>query len=182
MAALHEALKSLGPVKFAETPVDDLPSYLSPLFASGELIVDSVPVASSTDSSTPPTPATPGRSEGFAKIHVSSSNVQGPPPAPEVEALRKEWKPVKLSAKENPLNINVYKCSGKDGNGAWFARRSVHEGLSFDKWKRAFQNELPQSMKSEVMGEGNVRGIGAEKRLEEYDVEGLGKLEGPSLI
>ena len=73
----------------------------------------------------------------------------------------------------------VYKLGGKDGNGAWFARRSVHEGLGFKKWKLALQREFPESLEVQGgPGEGNIRGIGGERRVERRAVEGVGTIEG----
>jgi hypothetical protein len=177
MAALHEALKTLGPIDHAETPTNDLKPFLSNAFTNGQLIVDSVPIPP------PPTTALDTRprssSTASSSSDIAPSNARTPPPASHVEALQKEWKPVKLAANANPLGMNVYKLGGKDGKGAWFARRSVHEGLGFSKWKKALEREFPETMKVQGgPGEGNIRGIGGEKRVEFQHVEGLGKLEG----
>ena len=96
------------------------------------------------------------------------------------ESLQKEWgKPMKLNAKDNPLGVTVYKCSAKDGRGSWFARRSVHEGLGFKKWKLGLQKEFPESMAVQGgPGVGNIRGIGADRRVERMTVEGTGTAEG----
>ena len=73
----------------------------------------------------------------------------------------------------------VYKLAGKDGKGAWFARRSVHEGLGFRKWKLGLQKEFPESLKVQGgPGEGNIRGIGGERVVESISVDGMGQLEG----
>jgi hypothetical protein len=86
---------------------------------------------------------------------------------------------VKLSPKDNPLGISVYKLGAKDGKGSWFARRSIHEGLGFEEWKRGLEREFPETMKGQSgPGQGNIRGIGAEKRVEYRRVEGSGKMEG----
>ena len=75
--------------------------------------------------------------------------------------------------------MNVYKLGAKDGKGAWFARRSVHEGLGFTKWKKALEREFPETMKVQGgPGEGNIRGIGGESRVEFMTVEEVGKMEG----
>lgn len=77
----------------------------------------------------------------------------------------------------------VYKLGGKDGNGAWFARRSVHEGLGFKKWKLGLQREFPESLEVKGgPGEGNIRGIGGERRVERRSIEGVGTVEGRSSI
>lgn len=69
--------------------------------------------------------------------------------------------------------------AGNDRHGAWFARRSVHEGLGFTKWKRAMQREFAKSLAVEGgPGEGSVRGIGADRRLERKVVDGVGQLDG----
>jgi hypothetical protein len=99
-----------------------------------------------------------------------------------VEALQKEWKQVKMNPRENPLGMSVYKLGGKDGRGSWFARRSVHEGLGFTKWKKGLEKEFPETMKVQGgPGEGNIRGIGGERRVAYKNIEGVGKMEGRSL-
>ncbi|KAH6681624.1 hypothetical protein B0J14DRAFT_679632 [Halenospora varia] len=178
MAALHDALKTLGPLDFSETPLDDLKPFLSQAFTAGQLIVDSVPI--------PAPPGDPisldGRSRASSSAssasEISPSSARSPAPGKEVEGLQKEWKSVKMNARDNPLGMNVYKLGGKDGKGSWFARRSVHEGLGFTKWKKGLEKEFPETMKVQGgPGEGNIRGIGGEKRVAFKDVEGVGKME-----
>ena len=80
------------------------------------------------------------------------------------------------------MGIGVYKLSGKDGR-AWFARRSVHEGMPYTKWKNALQREFPESLDVQgAPGEGNIRGIGAERRVIKKVVDRVGGLEGRSGI
>ena len=177
MAALHEALKALGPTDFSETPIDDLNPFLSSAFSAGQLIVDSVPIAAPTEDL-----ATEGRSRAVSNASSASeievSPARSEPPPADVLALQKEWKGVKLAPRDNPLGMSVYKLGAKDGKGAWFARRSVHEGLGFEKWKRALEKEFPETMKGgSAPGEGNIRGIGGERRVEYKNVEGVGKME-----
>lgn len=184
MAALHEAFKSLGPCDFNDAPLDDLENMLSEAFKKGQLLVDSVPIPAPTGDSV----SSDGRSRSnttsstaSSASEISISSARSTPPPPDVEALQKEWKSVKMNPKENPLGMGVYKCSGKDGKGAWFARRSVHEGLGFTKWKKGLEREFPETMKVQGgPGEGNIRGIGGERRVEYKNVEGVGKLEGKS--
>lgn len=77
------------------------------------------------------------------------------------------------------MGMSVYRCAGKDGRGAWFARRSVHEGLGFRKWKLGLQREFPETLEVQGgPGEGNIRGIGGERRVERKCVEGVGVVEG----
>ena len=184
MAALHESLKSLAPVTFDSISTDapELNSYLRKHFLACQLLIDSVPP--------PPPPPTSGPYTGRNRSGTASSTASGisdisqsaarsEPPVSEHELLQKEWgKPLKMSAKENPLGIGVYKLSGKDGRGAWFARRSVHEGLSFDRWKAGLEKEFPESVEVEGgPGAGKVRGIGGERRVERVQTD-EGTMEG----
>ena len=182
MAALHNALKTLGPADFSDTPLDDLKPFLANAFSSGQLIVDSVPIPAPSDdtlSFEARSRANTISSTASSASEISLSSHRSSPPPADVEALQKEWKPVKLNPKENPLGMNVYKLGGKDGKGAWFARRSVHEGLGFTKWKKGLEREFPETMKVQGgPGEGNIRGIGGERRVEYKNVEGVGKMEG----
>lgn len=179
MAALHDALKTLGPIDFEQTNLDDLKPFLSDAFSNAQLIVDSVPIPAPSGASSPET----GRSRSASSAsEISLSSARPASPPADVEALQKEWKQVKLNAKDNPLGMSVYKASGKDGKGAWFARRSVHEGLGFTKWRKGLEREFPETMKVQGNpGEGNIRGIGGERRVAYKNVEGVGKMEGKHL-
>ena len=181
MAALHSALTSLGPTPYSAVPqdVESITSYLQSAFRSAQTIIDSVPLP-------PPSGLQTGRprSSTSASIasnvsEISSSSARSDPLDPENAPLQKEWgKPIKLNAKDNPLDMSVYKLGGKDGKGAWFARRSVHEGLGFKKWKLGLQREFPESLEVQGgPGEGNIRGIGGERRVERKNVEGVGTVE-----
>ena len=181
MSELHEALKLLQPRDFSEVPTSDLQPFLQELLSKCELIANSVP---------PPPGGTPFSSAQLTRPKDNSpatclddltiSQARRPPSLPEQEALQNSWgKPVKLSKQDAALGITVFKMAGHDRHGAWFARSSVHEGLGFEKWKRAMMREFPESLEVEGgPGEGNVRGIGGDRRVEEIEVKGLGKLEG----
>lgn len=180
MAALHNALKTLSPTPFSSVPTEttELKKYLQDAFHRAQVLIDSVPL--------PPHPDT-GRSRANTTTSIASnaseispSPARSDPPRAEHAVLQKEWgKPYKLTPKENPLGMTVYKLAGKDGKGAWFARRSVHEGLGFDKWKKGLQREFPKTMEVQGgPGEGNIRGIGAERRVEKHVVEEVGMAEG----
>lgn len=66
-----------------------------------------------------------------------------------------------------------------DRHGAWFARRSIHQGMGFAKWKVAMQREFAASLAiSGHPGAGAVRGIAADRRVESQEVDGIGKVEG----
>ncbi|KAL9027955.1 MAG: hypothetical protein Q9196_003606 [Gyalolechia fulgens] len=181
MSALHAALQSLGPADFSHVPTEEsaIKDYIQQLFTHAKIIIDSVP---------PPleAPTPPARSRANTTTsnlsnasNLSASQVRSDPIDPANTSLQKEWsKPIKLGAKENPLGISVYKLGGTDGKGAWFARRSVHEGMGFRKWKLGLQREFPETMEVQGgPGEGNIRGIGGERRVEKVAVEGVGTIE-----
>lgn len=181
MAALHTALQALSPTDFTSVPLHDLGGYLHETFSKAQVLIDSVPLPGPESV----TPTARSRSNTVSSIasnasEISASSARSADPVPEHISLQKEWgKALKLGAKENPLGISVYKLSGKDGKGAWFARRSVHEGLGFAKWKRGLEREFPESMAVQGgPGQGNIRGIGGEKRVEREIVAGVGKMEG----
>lgn len=170
--SLHEALSHLRPKPFDEIPTSDLSSYLRTTFDNAEIIANSVP---------PP----PHYSFLPSTIPESKSAAQDSPSAPpsfendEYKGLWSHWgKPLKMSQKDNALSIPMYKMAGHDRHGAWFARRSVHRGLAFERWKACMQREFEESMAVEGgPGEGAVRGIAADRRVEERSVDGEGRLE-----
>jgi Protein of unknown function (DUF3074) len=181
MAALHSALQSLGTCKFDKIPrsPSELEPFLQVLFQQSQLILDSIPIPPPEDKlqSRPRSHTTTSVASNASEI--SSSSARSAPPIPEHAALQKEWgKPVKLNAKDNPLNMAVYRMGGKDGRGAWFARRSVQEGLGFAKFKKSLEMEFPESLAVQgAPGEGNVRGIGGDKKVEDISVPGKGRVE-----
>lgn len=180
MSLLQKALENLRPKDFSEVPQDDLNLFLADLFSKAELIANSVP---------PPPNGTPFELSKRARSDVNGartaadltvSSVRRPSPTKEQEEIQKAWgKPLKMSSKDNATGISVFKMAGHDRHGAWFARTSVHEGLGFTKWKRAMMREFPESLEVQGgPGEGNIRGIGGDRRLEDIEVKGVGKLEG----
>lgn len=183
MAALHKALETLSPTPFSAFPTaeSEATTYLQTAFQKAQTIIDSVPLPPPTDPLVTGRPrSTTSASTASNVSEISSSSARSDPIDPANVGLQKEWgKPIKLNAKDNPLGMAVYKCSGKDGNGAWFARRSVHEGLGFTKWKLGLQREFPETLQVQGgPGEGNIRGIGGEKRVERKEVAGVGVVEG----
>ncbi|RDW71252.1 hypothetical protein BP6252_07815 [Coleophoma cylindrospora] len=181
MAALHNALKSLGPTEYSDVPISSpeaLTPYLSDAFSAAQLIVDSVPNAAPSGNSVTSEQRERASSTASNASEMEISDARSSPPPADVEALQKEWKPVKLNPRDNPLGISVYKLGGKDGKGAWFARKSVHEGLGFTKWKKSLEREFPETLKVQgAPGEGNIRGIGGERRVEYKSIEGVGNVE-----
>ena len=187
MAALHSALQVLSPTSFSNVPSDDLQlqTYIEDAFSKSQILIDSVPPPLINDLPNSPglrSRANTATSSASGASEMSASSARSDPPISAHAALQKEWgKPIKLSAKENPLGMGVYKLSGKDGRGAWFSRRSVHEGLGFTKWKLGLQREFPESLEVQGgPGEGNIRGIGGEKRVVKKVLSGVGTMEGES--
>lgn len=179
MTELHEALACLRPKEFSEVPTDNLESFLPDILSNAEVIANSVP---------PPPDGTPFESSRLTRTEqqpassskdITISNVRRPPPAKKHEELQKSWgKPLKLGNNDAATGMSVFKMAGKDRHGAWFARTSVHEGLGFDKWKRAMKREFEESLAVQGgPGEGNVRGIGGDQRLEDIEIDGLGQLQ-----
>lgn len=178
MAELHEALKYLGPAKWTDIPTEgpDLEAYLTDLLEHTQLVLDSVPLPAPDDAPQKPQAKPPNAATKASEVTLSSER---PPAVPfGHEKFQKEWgKPLKIKAQENALGLSVYKMSGKDSRGAWFARRSIHEGIGFKKFKRSLQMEFEKSLQeSGPPGTGNVRGIGGEERVEQIKTE-KGNLE-----
>lgn len=183
--AHHEPFKALGPVDWDSVDRDDLGSFLTTTFASAQTLVDSLPLPDAVSqaqkvggrarSHTEPTALSAVELNRALsnKQHSNSTSV-----AEDARKLAKEWKEVKINPRENPLAINVYKLSAKDGKGSWFARRSIHEGITFEKFKLGLEREFAEALKVQgPPGAGNVRGIGAEKHCEHELVKDTGKLE-----
>ncbi|KAF1986704.1 hypothetical protein K402DRAFT_332028 [Aulographum hederae CBS 113979] len=180
MSRLRDALQALRPKDYAEVPLDKLDSFLRDTFSQAEVVANSVPNAPGGDSfltSSLKRNDGPNSATDASSMVVSSARL--PPPDTSLAELHEQWgKPLKINARDNPLGITVWKMAGHDRHGAWFARRSVHEGLGFTKWKKAMQREFPVSLRVQAgPGEGSVRGIGGDTRLERKVVEGLGKME-----
>lgn len=182
MAAHHEPFKALGPIDWSDVAHDELKHFLTTTFSSAQTLVDSLPLPANA----PPQSTGRARSQTESAIlgdvganralsgreHARSDTTS----AAAAAQLRKEWKEVK--ANPNPLGISVYKLSGKDGRGAWFARRSVHEGVPYDKFKLALEREFAETLKVGTSpATGNIRGIGAEKKVEHAVCDGVGMVE-----
>jgi len=193
--AHHEPFKALGPIEWSSVDSSGLASFLPSTFASAQTLIDSIPLPtavaqaqrvaaaggggrrgrSHTDSAV-------GTSVDLNRALAGSSSARGPGvPAPSAEfsaALQKEWKECKVNPRDNPLAINVYRLPAKDGRGSWFARRSIHEGIGFAKFRLGLEREFAETMKVRGgPGAGKVRGIGAERRLEHQVADGVGHAE-----
>lgn len=184
----HEPFKALGPIDWTEissqSESDTLPSFLSGTFASAQTLVDSVP-----EISKPASASSAGRaraatdSAALAPHHVTTASPTSTAGDAEVAGkIKKDWKEVKVGAKENPMGISVWKLSAKDGKGSWFARRSVHRELAYEKWRAGLEREFEETLrrnrraKGDEIGAHRIRGIGAERRVEEMGVEGVARL------
>ena len=186
MAEVKQAFESLSPIHFDAVP-DDLEEFLRTAFSHAELILDSVPPPPSTNDSAAQTNGStstfePAPANSAAK---GSETLSAPHPSLHLPLTKdqnqlKQWgKPIKLSARDNPLGVAVYKMAAHDRHGAWFARRSLHQGIGFERMKKAMQKEFIVSLKvQEGPGSGAVRGISADRMLERKSVEGVGAIEG----
>ena len=187
----HEPFKALNPAEWADVSQNDLKTYLDDIFTDAHTIVESVPSPAST-ASKPGASSGKGASEhGRARSKTESAvpdqavpgRLQTLAASEQSHQLQQEWKEVKLNPKDNPLAVKVYKLSSKDGRGAWFARRSLHQGLTFDQWKTGLESEFHESMKVQGdPGSGAIRGIGADKKVEDHDVPDAGKVQGLSAL
>ncbi|KAF2857648.1 hypothetical protein K470DRAFT_260585 [Piedraia hortae CBS 480.64] len=176
---IHNALKQLSFVKWSDVPQDDLPDFLSSAFAAGELICNSVPHPPKGQPFHEAQPRCHEANTAKCAADVLPSSARQHPPAPEHEALQKQWgRPIKLSGKEIPQEVALFKMAGNDRHGAWFARRSVHEGIGFDKFHHALRYEFDQSLAVHGdVGAGAIRGLAGDQRLERVPVEGIGTME-----
>lgn len=174
----HEPFRALAPVDWADVPHDDLTPFLHDVFAEAYTVIDSIPSAASTAA-----PVAPSKGRARAKTDSAVTNglipgrAQDPAALEMARQLQQEWKEVKVNP--NPLGVKVYKMGAKDGRGAWFARRSVHEGLSFEQWEAGLDREFIETMEVQGgPGSGSIRGIGADKRVEDHNVPGAGHAQG----
>ncbi|KAK6544480.1 hypothetical protein TWF694_001174 [Orbilia ellipsospora] len=211
---LHKALANLSPLDESSLPQDEpsLQPFLDTTFQNAAAIIDTLPIPPPPSSKTPlqiPTPSVRSRANTVSSstsASTSSSRLTITPSVtrplgPENESIfTKDWKEIKPGG-NNPHDIKVYKLAAKDGNGAWFARRSVHEGIGFARFRKGLRREFEESL-GRRMGQGResgntpptdnaaegenwegmvipagVRGIGAERRLERRVVKGVGRLD-----
>ncbi|KAI1766389.1 hypothetical protein GGR53DRAFT_213559 [Hypoxylon sp. FL1150] len=171
MPSAHKAFEALGPINWDDISQDELDTFLKDIFSDAQSVVDSIPVSLSASQKL-------SRQRSATDSNLPSLPDRVPKHSDVSAQLRKEWKEVKVNPKENPLGIDVYKLAAKDGKGAWFARRSLHDGLTFEKWKLGMEKELDESMKVQGKpGDGSIRGIGADKRVVNQTVENRGKVQ-----
>lgn len=172
MAHFKTALSSLAPIPYDDIPPEnELPQFIKDSFAHAELILNSIPAPT-----TPPTttfePKPANSASNADETYCDPAQVPVPAYERDPDGVKGWGKPYKMSAKDNPLGVQVYKMAAHDRHGAWFSRRSVHQGLGFEKWRKAASHEFLESLKvQEGPGSGSVRGVGADRRVE--------KLKGP---
>jgi hypothetical protein len=167
----HEAFKALAPIDWSDISQERLSEFLTSALSCALSVVDSIPHT--------PTPTRPLSIPVPYREKLDDPTPERPAARHgQAQTLRREWKEVRVAAKDNPLGISVYKLGAQDGKGSWFARRSVHEGVTFEKWRLGLEREFAETMKVKGgAGSGSIRGIGAERRVEVEEVDGLGKLE-----
>ncbi|KAK5990265.1 hypothetical protein PT974_08532 [Cladobotryum mycophilum] len=175
MGSHHEPFLALGPIDWDDVPVDSLKPFLDGIFADAQTVIESIPSPTIISAVTGRARSQTDSAVLVADIQKIHSQRQSGASLATAQQLRKEWKEVKVNV--NPMGISVYKLAAKDGKGSWFARRSVHEGLTFDSWKTGLEKEFPETMKFQSgPGSGNIRGIGADKRVESQLIDGSGHL------
>lgn len=163
MSSAHETFKALGPVEWESFAQQDLAMLMTDIFGDAHRLIDSIP-----------DPAVNADLLSLPSRAAESSD--------QAKELRKEWKEVKVNPRENPLGLSIYKLAAKDGKGAWFARRSVHDGPSFRKWKAGMEREFAESLKIQGQpGDGKIRGLGADRCVEDQTVDECGKIQGKSV-
>ncbi|KAK8049295.1 hypothetical protein PG994_011025 [Apiospora phragmitis] len=171
MAHPHDAFKSLAPIDFDEINQDDPKPFLTETFVDAQCLIDSIPGSAAAKQPHPP----PGRPRSATDPTATRNAAKATERA---EQLRKEWKEVQLNPRDNPLGVSVYRMGSKDKKGAWFARRSVHKGMAFERWKLGMETEFAESLKVQGKpGDGKIRGIGADKRAVNQTVDGCGKIQ-----
>ncbi|KAK4455903.1 reticulocyte-binding protein 2 a [Podospora aff. communis PSN243] len=188
--AHHEPFKALGPLPWEillggnDTDRQTaLANLLKSTFSSAQVLIDSIP--SDTNPLSSPAHHHHGKASAKkkptttrARSHTDSA-VNPNQPNPFSILLQKEWKEIKTAPKDNPLGIQVHKLSARDGNGSWFARRSVHRGVPFAKWVLGLRREFAETsaLRTGKTDSKSVRGLGAERRVERVIVEGVGTAE-----
>ncbi|EKV07498.1 START-like domain [Penicillium digitatum] len=179
MATLHEALQCLKPTSWDEVPQDpnELRDYVHGIFKNSRLVAESLPDPPISDIDD--YPGLDDTTNSSAKRIVPSS-VRVGETDPEITDLQKEWgKPLKMGGpRDNPLGVTVWKLSANDGGGSWFGRRSVHEGLSFSRWRTKLSTEYDETLRvnRKKIEKGQtpdecIRGIGAEEKIENIEVK-----------
>lgn len=172
MTNAHDAFKALAPIDFGEVDQNDPKPFVNETFVDAQCLIDSIPGSIAAKQAHPPTGRPRSATDPTAARNAAKATERA-------EQLRKEWKEVQLNPRDNPLGVSVYRLNSKDKKGAWFARRSVHQGLTFERWKLGMETEFAESLKVQGKpGDGKIRGIGADKRTVNQTIDGCGKMQG----
>ncbi|KAJ2988114.1 hypothetical protein NUW58_g4144 [Xylaria curta] len=172
MPNAHETFKALGPVEWDSFFQDDLAMLMTDIFNDAHRLIGSIPSPPKEDQQKA------GNKGAAADADLRSLPSRAAESSDQARELRKEWKEVKVNLRDNPFGLTVYKLAAKDGKGAWFARRSIHEGTSFKKWKAGMEREFAESLKIQGRpGDGKIRGLGADKCVVDQTVDGCGKIQ-----
>ncbi|KAJ5084577.1 hypothetical protein NUU61_009156 [Penicillium alfredii] len=180
MATLYDALQCLKPTSWDAVPQssNELREYVRDIFKNSRLVAESLPDLPAYKNDTYPDGEFEAVAGSGPRVVPSSARVAETDP--EITALQKQWgKPIKMGGpKENPLGVHVYKLTANDGGGQWFGRRSVHEGLSFARWRQKMASEYDETLKvnQKKIADGltpdkSIRGIGAEEKVETFEVK-----------
>lgn len=180
MTTIHEALQCLKPTSWDDVPQEpaELRKYVCEIFKSSRLVAESLPDPPSSENDS--YPELEIDTNGLVFQPFAPSNARIGETDPDITALQKEWgKPIKVGGpKDNPLDVTLWKLSANDGGGSWFGRRSVHEGLPFDRWRKKISTEYEETLKvnQKKIAKGqtpdkSIRGIGAEEKIESIEIK-----------
>ncbi|KAF8448149.1 hypothetical protein BGX38DRAFT_1142903 [Terfezia claveryi] len=158
-STLYSSLAAISPKDYSSLPKS--PSELTPFLAT------TIEAAQRAVSSIPAHPS------------VANATLEN-------NDIRKFYKSVKLPTTPPPSgDMKLWKLSARDGKGVWFARKSVHGSIGFERFRRGLdvefalkENGLEGTEKQEVPegGVDSVRGIGCVERVGEKVVEGGGEV------
>ncbi|EEY20613.1 conserved hypothetical protein [Verticillium alfalfae VaMs.102] len=173
MPSHHEPFAALGPVDWSTVPADDLSAFLADTFASAQTIIDSIPVPAPVQAATaarraraqtdPPQPSVALNAAMAARQSGASIRT--------AQDLMKEWRTSRSTPRTTPSPSTSTSSPPRTAAAAWFARRSIHDGLPFATWKLGLEREFAESMKVQTgPGGGSIRGIGADKKVEDHVV------------
>ncbi|KAJ5587001.1 uncharacterized protein N7459_002766 [Penicillium hispanicum] len=189
MAPLHDALQCLKPTTWDAVPQspEELREYVRDIFKKSRLVAESLPDPPAYEEV-----QTHSGEESHSARRIVPSAVRVGETDPEITSVQKEWgKPIKMGGpKDNPLGLHVWKLSSNDDGGSWFGRRSVHEGLSFARWRKKLSAEYDETLRAnrKKIEKGQtpdkcIRGIGAEEKVETVEVaDGDGSVMGQVMV
>ncbi|RPB29336.1 hypothetical protein L211DRAFT_4735 [Terfezia boudieri ATCC MYA-4762] len=159
LSTLYSSLATISPQDYSSLPKSpsELTPFLTITIEAAQRAVSSIPA------------------------HPSAAN-----PTPENNDIEKLYKSVKLPTTPPPSgDMKLWKFSASDGKGVWFARKSVHGSIGFERFRRGLDVEFAlkesglEGMERQEVPEGrvdSVRGIGCIERVGEKVVEGGGEV------